>query len=116
MKETLEILIPVTYCIIFCMAYFGPNAYLIGGFKNDNWQHNKLEKVSEPLTKVFYFLVVDLSRISLNAIILWKYCKISILSEHLKLMETYWKPITTNMMLLIFLVRISITPNILKGT
>ena len=104
MKETLEILIPVTYCAIFCMVYFGPNAELFGGFKNDYWQYKELKDISEPLTKLFYFLLVDIFRVSLNALILWKYCKISLLSEHLQMMETYWKPITANMALLIFFV------------
>ena len=106
MKETLEILIPITYCVIFCMVYFGPNAHLFGGFKTDYWQHNKLENIWDPVTKLFYFLLVDMLRIIVNAIILWKYCKISLLKEHLQMMETYWKPITTNMALLIFFVRI----------
>ena len=106
MKETLEILIPITYCAIFCMVYYGPNANLFGGFKNDYWQYNELKDISEPLTKLFYFLLVDILRVSLNALILWKYCKISLLSEHLHMMEIYWKPITANMALLIFFVSI----------
>ena len=104
MKETLEILIPITYCAIFCMVYYGPNANLFGGFKNDYWQYNELKDISEPLTKLLYFLLVDIFRVSLNGLILRKYCKISLLSEHLQMMETYWKPITANMALLIFFV------------
>ena len=88
------------------MVYYGPNANLFGGFKNDYWQYNELKDISEPLTKLFYFLLVDILRVSLNALILWKYCKISLLSEHLHMMEIYWKPITANMALLIFFVSI----------
>ena len=63
------------------MVYYGPNANLFGGFKNDYWQYKELKDISEPLTKLFYFLLVDIFRVSLNALILWKYCKISLLWE-----------------------------------
>ena len=108
MKETLEILIPLTYCAIFCMVYYGPNAHLFGGFETDYWQHDKLEDISDPMTKLFCFLLFDLFRIFSSAFVLWKYCKISLLSEHFQMMETYWKPITANMALLIFFVSIKI--------
>ena len=42
LKELFEILIPSVYCITFVIAFYGPNAEVIGNVKNDYWQYNKV--------------------------------------------------------------------------
>ena len=94
MKETLEILLPLTYCIVFCISYFGPNAEVLGNVRNGYWQFTIVEKVSSPITKIGLFLSIDLLRVALSSLILWKSCKINLFSEYCQLMQIYWKPIT----------------------
>jgi len=103
-KETLKVLLTITYCLIFCIAYFGPNAEILGNIKNDYWQYKKVEDIRVPLTKLAMFLLVDLLRIMLNYFILWKNCRISLFAEYCKLMATYWKPITMYVTMQIFMV------------
>ena len=94
MKETLELLLPITYCVILSIAYFGPNAENLGNIKNDYWQYKKIEDIRVPLSKIGLFLLVDVLRIALNFFLLWKYCKINLRFEYCQMMETYWKAIT----------------------
>ena len=114
-KETLKVLLTITYCLIFCIAYFGPNAEILGNIKNDYWQYRKVEDITVPLTKLAIFLLVDLLRIMLNSFILWKNCRISLYSEYCKLMGTYWKPITMYVTLQIFMVS-SFVRNIFRAS
>lgn len=95
MKETLELLLPILYCIMFSMAYFGPNAEIMGNIKNDYWQYKKVEDVTIPLSKIGVFLFIDLLRIMLSSFILWKCCRINFFSEYCRMMDIYWKAITS---------------------
>ena len=86
LKETLQILIPMTYSIILCLSYFGPNAQFYGT--------GMIEDISIPLKKVAILMLVDMMLLIFSSIILWRYCKIILVQEYFQLMESYWKPIT----------------------
>ena len=95
MKETLELMIPIIYCMLICIAYYGPNADILGNIKNDYWQYEKLDDVKIPVSKVGVFVLVDMVRIMFTSIILWKFCKINFFHEYCWMMRVYWIPITT---------------------
>ena len=42
LKELFEVLIPSVYCITFVIAFYGPNAEVIGNVKNDYWQYKRV--------------------------------------------------------------------------
>ena len=42
LKELFEVLIPSVYSITFIIAFYGPNAEVIGNVKNDYWQYKKV--------------------------------------------------------------------------
>ena len=94
-KETLELMLPISYCLILIISYFGPNAEIMGNIKNDYWQYQKIENISIPLTKIGLFLIADILRVTISTLILKINCKIDFLSEYARLMAVYWKPITT---------------------
>jgi hypothetical protein len=101
-KETLELLLPLTYCLVLSISYFGPNAEIMGNIKNDHWQYIKIEDITIPLTRIGIFLLVDILRILLDSWLLWKYCKIGLLYEYHQMMETYWKPLSMYVAMYIF--------------
>ena len=39
LSECLEIVIPLAYLLCFVIAYYGPNADILGNIKNDYWQY-----------------------------------------------------------------------------
>ena len=94
-KETLELMLPISYCLILTISYFGPNAEIMGNIKNDYWQYKKINDIIIPLKKIGLFLVADLVRVILSTLVLKISCNINFLSEYSRLMAVYWKPITT---------------------
>ena len=98
-KEALEILLPVLYCIIFTLSYYGPNAEIIGNVKADRWQYNKVDDIKIPLTKLRLFLLFDIIRITVAAGFLWVTCRIDFFFEYCRIMGYYWKAILFNIFL-----------------
>ena len=94
-KETLELMLPISYCLVLIISFFGPNAEIMGNIKNDYWQYQKIENISIPLKKIGLFLIADIVRVTISTLILKIYCKIDFLLEYSRLMAVYWKPITT---------------------
>ena len=93
-KESLQILIPLSYSLILFLSYYGPNAEIIGNMKNEYWQFHKIEDISSPLTKIAILVFVDWMLLFCSSLIMWKCCKIFLINEYFRIMEIYWKPIT----------------------
>ena len=98
-KEALEILLPVLYCIIFTLSYYGPNAEILGNVKADRWQYSKVDDIKTPLTKLGLFLLFDIIRITAAAGFLWISCRIDFFFEYCRIMGYYWKAILFNIFL-----------------
>ena len=41
LSESLEIVIPLAYLLCFVIAYYGPNADILGNIKNGYWQYQE---------------------------------------------------------------------------
>ena len=41
LAESLEIVIPLAYLVCFVIAYYGPNADILGNIKNGYWQYQE---------------------------------------------------------------------------
>ena len=85
-RETMEFLPAITYCILLFMLYLGPNKE---NFKASRGKTN--DDLFEVIRKISYFAIFDAFRIGSSGVILWKTCKISLVSECCKLIERYWK-------------------------
>ena len=42
LAESLEIVIPLAYLVCFVIAYYGPNADILGNIKNGYWQYQEI--------------------------------------------------------------------------
>jgi hypothetical protein len=94
-KETLELIIPITYCLMISTAYYGPNADTLGNIKNGYWTYVKIADITVPLTKLGVFLLLDLLRILVSSIILWTFCRINMFAEYCQMISNYWVPIAS---------------------
>ena len=97
-KEALEILLPVLYCIIFTLSFYGPNAEIIGNVKAEHWQYSKVDDIKTPLTKLGLFLLFDIIRITAAAGFLWITCRIDFFFEYCRIMGYYWKAMLFNIL------------------
>ena len=73
------------------MAYYGPNAELMGNIKLAIWHLQKpILDINGYIFNVFLLFAFDLLGLTINGIILWRYCKINILKVIAKLQKEYW--------------------------
>ena len=90
LAELCEGLIPLAYAICFAMAYYGPNANLIGNVRNDFWQYKAVNDAGWTFVVMFGMFAMDLVSLFLNAGIIWVTCNINLLKEICIILQKYW--------------------------
>ena len=89
LKEFLELSIPAVYCASFLMAYYGPNAKVLGNVKNDYWQFEKVENVFDKLSSAGLFFCIDALRATIFALILWFFSDFNMLETYCYIAHRY---------------------------
>ena len=90
LAELCEGLVPLAYAISFSMAYYGPNAELIGNVKNDYWRFRIVEDIRPLFLVMSVLFSIDIVSFALNSIILWMCCKVNLLKEICSVLQQYW--------------------------
>ena len=90
LNERCEIVVPLLYILTFLMAYFGPNAELIGNVKLTIWQYQAVKDINNFLEKVFFLFAIDLFGAVVNGLLLWKTCKINCLKTLKNMQKEFW--------------------------
>ena len=88
--EILETLVPIIYAITFLVAYYGPNASILGDIQNSYWQFEAVENITPVLESVSRMILIDLSGSILIGALLWKYSAINLLKESCTVMKTHF--------------------------
>ena len=90
--ERIETIIPLTYMVIILMAYYGPNAELMGTIKLIIWHYKGAigENIEDFVTSISLFFVIDFLSFVINGIILGIFCKINVLKVLQKHQSKYW--------------------------
>ena len=90
LAERIETVIPLTYTFVFLMAFYGPNAGILGGAKLDLWHHEVITDI-EPVMKSLLLLgCIDLLSAVTNGILLATTCKINCFKIIQKIQSQYW--------------------------
>jgi len=103
--ETVEFLVPLVYTITFLIAYYGPNATIIGNIRNSYWQYSEVEDVGHFVAELIKMFFVDLASLVISGIIFWKVASLNFLQEGYKMMDLYWPLISVKVGGKIFQVR-----------
>ena len=83
----------LTYMALVAMAYFGPNAQLMGNIQLVIWQFQRpITDIQAYLFKVSLLMVVDIFSLFLNGVLLWHFCKINMVKVMKKLQGEFWFP------------------------
>ena len=86
-----ETLIPLIYMITLLMAYFGPNAEILGTIKLEIWHYdNTIDDIWASLYKIGLLWIVDIFCQIINSILIWKYCNISMFKILVDLQKELW--------------------------
>ena len=89
-NESVEFIMPIAYCACYMMAYFGPNAELMGNVKNDSWHFTSVKNIHETLFWNAMMFVIDLGSTTLTILLLFWHSKINILKMYFHMQEQMW--------------------------
>ena len=89
LKEFLKILVPAVYCLSFIVAYYGPNAHLIGNVKNEYWQFEKVSDLGKKFQCIIIAFVIDVLRGIVFGLILWHLCKVNMFYAYCYIVRYY---------------------------
>ena len=87
--EMVEIIVPLIYLLCFSMAYFGPNASMIGNIKNSYWQYIGIVDVEYSINIVCLFFFIDLFSGIGCYLMLWIICRINLFKAHIILQKEF---------------------------
>ena len=90
LDELSEGLVPLAYAIGFSMAYYGPNAELIGNVRNGYWQYSQVDDVNWHFLILLGLFVIDIICLVFNSIIIWIFTDVNMLNEFCTAMQKYW--------------------------
>ena len=81
----------LTYMILILMAYYGPNAELLGNIKLAIWHFDRpITDIDAYLFNITLLLVVDLLSLVFNGILIWYHCNINILKMIQISQKEFW--------------------------
>jgi hypothetical protein len=86
-NEYVEFAIPITYVICLLMAYFGPNAEILGNVRNGFWHYNAIEDIGDTLKWITIMFSFDFVSLILSTLLLRYFCKINIFRMYLQIQD-----------------------------
>jgi hypothetical protein len=106
--EIIEILIPLAYSMSYVTAFYGPNARLMAGVKNNYWHNTEVIDIKGQLRALFKIAGIDACGAIIIGIFLEIMCEINIFHEYCNVMEKNWITLSFRIGGLMFHVRINI--------
>ena len=88
-NEIVEFMVPLSYLICFSVAYYGPNAYLIGNVRSGKWQFVAVEDFEHTIGFITLFFIVDLGSVLVSSLILWMFCRIKLWNVYIVVQEEF---------------------------
>ena len=92
-----EFLTPLAYCLTFTMAFYGANAYIIGGVRFSGWQFVEVKDIGNFLSEAVLMFIADFVCMITSGILLWKFASINVLLEGFQILRLYWPLISIAM-------------------
>ena len=73
------------------MAFFGPNAELLGNIKLSIWQFQKpISDIQAYLFNISLLLIVDIFSFAISGAVLWHFCQINVAKILKKIQHELW--------------------------
>ena len=90
LSELCEGLAPLAYALSFAMAFYGPNADLLGNVRSEYWQYTAVKDVSWTFMVMLGLFLLDIICLALNSSILWIFSRVNLLEEFGSVLKRYW--------------------------
>ena len=94
--ELIEVLVPLCYVVTVLVAYYGPNAEILGNIGNGYWQYESIDDIWNVVQAVLVMAAIDGLSAVIVGCMLWRVCSIHILREARKLIGYLWPLIVIN--------------------
>lgn len=89
--ELTEFHAPLSLIMTIVLAFFGPNAAILGNISNDYWQYEAIKDINEYLASLGLFFLIEFSCAVVTAIILWLTSRINLCKAFVQLQEEFGK-------------------------
>ena len=81
----------LTYIAVILMAYFGPNAKILGNIQLAIWQFQQpIDDIQTYVMNISLLLAADFLSFIINEVLLWYYCSINLLEVLQKMQSKFW--------------------------
>ena len=88
--ETIEVLASLAYSVTLAVAYYGPNATILGNIRNSYWTYEEIQDIDKSLAVVFKIAFIDLIIALVCGVMLWVCCRINLFHVFCTIMKTNW--------------------------
>ena len=88
--ESVEYLVPLIYTVTFLIAYYGPNANIIGNVRMTRWKFQGVEDVKSYTEQILKMFAIDLASLIISMTFLFKFASVTMLREGYKVMKLFW--------------------------
>ena len=90
LNEKVVYVVPLAYCVCATVAYWGPNAWIIGNIYNQSWHFERVEDFSQPVKIMAILFAIDIISIVLWYILLRVFCRISFYNAFMYIQQQFW--------------------------
>ena len=90
LNELIEVLVPLAYFITLLIAYYGPNASIIGTVRNTYWDYEEVDDVGKHVVVGMKMFFIDLTSVVFSGFLLYRCCKINLIQEYCKIIKQCW--------------------------
>ena len=90
LTERVETLVPLIYMLCFAIAYYGPNAEIMGNVKLTLWHFKSVLDIENYMKNLFMLFSLDFISLVINWIILKTTCNINMFKTFQKLQSEFW--------------------------
>ena len=90
LAERIETLVPLSYIICFAIAYYGPNAEILGSVKMNLWQYKPVQDIGSYMTNLAMLFAVDFMSLIINGVVLKMTCNINMWKVLQKTQSEFW--------------------------
>jgi len=91
LNEVIEIIVPFAFICSFAIAYYGPNAGILGNIGNDYWTFRKVNDIRPLVKSALTMSLIDFLSALITMFALWKYCRINAIQQCCKVFKKYWQ-------------------------
>jgi hypothetical protein len=90
LTERIEVIVPLTYMICFSIAYYGPNAEILGNVKLDLWHFKPALDFGNYMRSVLILFVVDFMSLVITGKLLQTTCNITVVKVFKNIQSEFW--------------------------